>query len=297
MIPLPVGDDGHTMPEGDTVWLAGRRLHDALAGRPLTRSDFRVPQLATVDLSGRTVTEVVSRGKHLLTRVDDDLTLHTHFRMDGSWHLYRPGDRWRGGPEWQVRVLLENAGWQAVGYRLPVVELLPRDREADGGRAPRAGRPRPGLGPRRGGAPAGRRPGPARSARRCSTSATWPGSATSTRPSRSSCTASPRGPRWATCRTCPGWSTGRPGCSRRTRDRSAQVTTGDPRRGRGHWVFERAGRPCLRCGTPVASAEQGRAPYQRISYWCPTCQRGPAPEPAGPVRRGDRPAGRTRYRP
>ncbi len=44
--------------------------------------------------------------------------------MDGSWHLYRPGERWRGGPAWQVRVVLENNEWQAVGYRLPVVELL-----------------------------------------------------------------------------------------------------------------------------------------------------------------------------
>ena len=81
------------MPEGDTVWLAGRRMHDALAARALTRSDFRVPQLATVDLSGRTVLEVVSRGKHLLTRVAGGLTLHTHFRMEGSWHLYRPRAR------------------------------------------------------------------------------------------------------------------------------------------------------------------------------------------------------------
>ena len=81
------------------------------------------------------------------------------------------------------------------------------------------------------------------------------------------------------------------------KETESQVTTGDPRRGRGHWAFERAGRPCLRCGTPIASAEQGRAPYQRISYWCPTCQRGPAPAPAPPVRRADRPAGRTRYRP
>jgi endonuclease-8 len=119
------------MPEGDTVWLAGRRLHDALAGRVLTRTDFRVPQLATADLTGRTVTEVVSRGKHLLFRIDDSLTLHTHFRMDGAWHLYRHGDRWRGGPEWQVRLLLANDAWQAVGYRLPVVELLPRDHEGD----------------------------------------------------------------------------------------------------------------------------------------------------------------------
>lgn len=106
-------------------------MHGALSGEVLTRSDFRVPQLATVDLTGRTVLEVVSRGKHLLTRVEGDLTLRTHFRMDGTWHLDRHGDRWRGGPEWQVRGLLENAGWQAVGYLLPVVELLPRDREDD----------------------------------------------------------------------------------------------------------------------------------------------------------------------
>jgi endonuclease VIII len=107
------------VPEGDTVWLAGRRLHDALAGRLLIASDFRVPQLATADLAGRRVLEVVSRGKHLLTRIQPALTLHTHFRMDGSWHLYRPGDRWRGDPEWQVRVVLTTADWQAVGYRLP----------------------------------------------------------------------------------------------------------------------------------------------------------------------------------
>ena len=119
------------MPEGDTVWLAARRMHDALAGRALTRTDFRVPQLATVDLAGQTVQEVVSRGKHLLTRIGADLTLHTHFKMDGSWHLYRPGERWRGGPGHQVRVLLENSEWQAVGFRLPVVELLKRSEEGD----------------------------------------------------------------------------------------------------------------------------------------------------------------------
>ena len=51
--------------------------------------------------------------------------------MDGTWHLYRAGDRWHGGPEWQVRAVLANADWQAVGYRLPVVELMPRSREDD----------------------------------------------------------------------------------------------------------------------------------------------------------------------
>ena len=118
------------MPEGDTVWLAARRMHDALAGHALTRTDFRVPQLATVDLSGRVVSEVVSRGKHMLTRIGADLTLHTHFRMEGSWHLYRSGERWRGGPSYEVRVVLTTARWNAVGYRLPVLELLPRGDES-----------------------------------------------------------------------------------------------------------------------------------------------------------------------
>jgi len=284
------------MPEGDTVWLAGRRLHDALAGRPLTRSDFRVPQLATVDLSGRTVTEVVSRGKHLLTRIDDDLTLHTHFRMDGSWHLYRHGDRWHGGPEWQVRVLLENADWQAVGYRLPVVELLPRDREADavGHLGPDV------LGPdwdaaeavRRLAADPDREVGEALLDQR---NLAGIGNLYKTESLFLHGTTP-----WTTVGAVPDLPRLVDRAARlleANKETVAQVTTGDPRRGRGHWVFERAGRPCLRCGTPVASAEQGRAPYQRISYWCPACQQGPAPTPAAPVRRADRPTGRTRYRP
>ena len=56
-----------------------------------------------------------------------------------------------------------------------------------------------------------------------------------------------------------------------------QMTTGDPRRGQDHWLYGRAGRPCRRCGTPIAEAEQGPATQERITYWCPTCQPGPAP--------------------
>src|SRR3954453_1912817 len=104
-------------------------MHEALAGKQLVGSDFRVPQLATTSLVGETVLEVVPRGKHLLTRLSSGRTLHTHFRMEGSWHLYSPGSRWRGGPDSDVRVVLANAERVAVGYRLPVVELLPRAEE------------------------------------------------------------------------------------------------------------------------------------------------------------------------
>ncbi len=283
------------MPEGDTVWLAGKRLHEALAGRVLTRSDFRVPQLATADLSGREVLEVVPRGKHLLTRLAGGLTLHTHFRMDGSWHLYRPGDRWTGGPEWQVRAVLENAEWQAVGYRLPVVELLETADEdsAVGHLGPDA------LGP------------------------DWdPAVAVANllaEPEREVGMAlldqrnlaglgnlyrcevlflrglTP----WLPVREVPDLTALVALGSRlmtANRGRWEQSTTGSLRPGEDHWVFERTGRPCRRCGTRIASAEQGAAPYARLTYWCPRCQPGPAPAPVRTPRR-TRPLGRTSYRP
>ena len=118
------------MPEGDTVWLAGRRH---ARGTRRAAADARrtsgCPGTPPTDLTGRTVLEVASRGKHLLTRIDGDLTLHTHFRMDGSWRLFRAGQRWTGGPAHTIRVVLANAEWSAVGYRLPVVELIPTSEE------------------------------------------------------------------------------------------------------------------------------------------------------------------------
>ena len=259
------------MPEGDTVWLAARRMHDALAGDELTRTDFRVPSLATVDLAGQRVVEIVSRGKHMLTRIGTDVTLHTHFRMDGSWHLYRAGERWRGGALHEVRVVLATAAWQAIGYRLPVVELLRRaDEHAAVGH----------LGPDLLAADFD----PDEAVR-----------AVAAEPDR------PLGEALLDQRNVAGignlyksevcflegvspWTrVGRVGDLRRlveraqrlldvNRHRPAQVTTGDARRGREHWVFERSGRPCRRCGTPVRSAEQGAAPCQRLTYWCPRCQ-------------------------
>lgn len=112
------------MPEGDTVLQTATRLHEALAGQVLTRSDLRVPRFATADLSGRTVLDVTARGKHLLTRIEGGLTLHSHLRMDGAWRVYAPDERWRGGPGHQIRAILANEEHIAVGYRLPVLELL-----------------------------------------------------------------------------------------------------------------------------------------------------------------------------
>ena len=116
------------MPEGDAVLRTARRLDRALSGQVLTRTDFRVPQLATVDLSGQLVASTSTRGKHLLTRIGSDWTLHTHLKMEGSWATLRPRQRWPKAAH-LARVVLETQAGQAVGFQLGVVELLPRSQE------------------------------------------------------------------------------------------------------------------------------------------------------------------------
>ncbi len=110
------------------VWQTARRLHEALAGRTLTRSDFRVPRLATASLAGDVVTETAARGKHLLTRTRNGLTVHTHLRMDGNWRVRPAAERVRESH--QIRLLLANEEWQAIGYQLGVVELIRTSEES-----------------------------------------------------------------------------------------------------------------------------------------------------------------------
>jgi endonuclease VIII len=111
------------VPEGDTVFYAAERLRPALEGRVLTKTDFRVPAYATVDLSGRRLGEIATRGKHFLFRVEGGHTIHTHFGMEGEWIVHRPGERWRG-PGHQARLVLENEKVVAVGFRLKVTEVI-----------------------------------------------------------------------------------------------------------------------------------------------------------------------------
>ncbi len=103
------------MREGDVVWWYARRLRSALAGHVLTRSDLRVPRFATADLTGRMVTQVTSRGRHLFIRVDGGVSVHTHLRMDGAWRI-RPAAELIPASH-RIRLVLGNASWTALGYQ------------------------------------------------------------------------------------------------------------------------------------------------------------------------------------
>lgn len=114
------------MPEGDTIHRAARTLHAALAGRLVTRFETVLPQLARVDdeapVEGRTIERVSAAGKNLILDFSGDLHLHTHMRMHGSWHLYRPGEKWRKRRS-DMRVVIETDAWIAVGFNIPIAEF------------------------------------------------------------------------------------------------------------------------------------------------------------------------------
>jgi endonuclease-8 len=292
------------MPEGDTVWRTAQRLDKALSGSLLTTCDIRVPQWAEVDLTGRPVLETVSRGKHLLTRFDQ-VTVHTHLKMEGSWHIYHAGSPWRS-PAFQARVVLATESWQAVGFRLGTVDVVSRDDEHTV-----VGHLGPDL-----------------------LGADWSGPEALRRLERD-----PDRPigealldqrnlagigNLYKCEVCfllgvhPQTPVGQVDVlaplvdkARRllmsNRDRAEQTTTGNTRRGQRLWVYRRPGQPCRRCGTPILenafatsddlvrgvalrgapqatppnrrSARQPSAvdrPSQaRVSFWCPSCQPSP----------------------
>jgi len=247
-----------------------------LVGRTVVRSDFRVPQHATADLSGRVVNAFDSYGKHMLTRFSGGLSLHTHFEMDGAWQVVGPGKVLPRTFDEEIRLVLATDGPTAYALRMPVLELLETADEARviGHLGPDL------LGP------------------------SWDeGEAVPSvvpEPDRPLVEAlldqrnlAGIGNLWAV-ETCflrghspwtPVAQVDLPAAIRLVRrmmqhslEQPGQVTTGDTRRGRTHWVYGRAGRPCRRCGSTVEFRDSvtGQS-YARETWWCPRCQPGPVP--------------------
>ena len=262
------------MPEGDTVWLTARRLDAALRGRTLTVSDFRVPALATVDLRGLSVREVTARGKHLLVRLDDASTVHSHLRMDGSYDITAAG-RWsRRHPEHLVRVLLGNADWLVTGYRIHDLRLLATTAEQevvghlgpdllgddwDEQEAVRRLVAQPDV-------PVGealldqRNLAGIGNLYKCEVlflAGVHPYTAVRDVAGAGSIAAIVRRAQRLMAAN---------------REHPEQSTTGMLARGRQHYVYERSGEPCLRCRTPIVRGVTGPPTRERSSYWCPTCQ-------------------------
>lgn len=122
--PTHCGPKVGIVPEGDTIYRTAVVLRQALVGRQLVA--FDAPRLTGVHPTiGSLIEDVTSRGKHLEVHFDDGLVLHTHMFMTGSWHVYRPGERWRKHPS-KLRAAIEVPDWLAVCFSAPVVETFRR---------------------------------------------------------------------------------------------------------------------------------------------------------------------------
>jgi endonuclease-8 len=258
------------MPEGDTVFRAARALNEVLAGEILEVTDFRVPEFATVDLTGQRVEEVVSVGKHILHHIGE-VTVHSHLKMEGSWHRYQPDTAWRR-PAWQARAILATSGWVTVGFQLGVLEVLPREREdeAIGYLGPDLLGPGwdPDEAARRMMADPDRAIGLVLLDQRvlaglgndyrnelCFLRGVLP-----TRPV-------------GQVRDIPGVIALAHRLIVANRDRVERTTTGDTRPGKMKWVAHRDRKPCRRCGTRILRGQLGDTVLtERDTYFCPRCQ-------------------------
>src|SRR5271165_4224565 len=127
------------MPEGDTIFRTARALGRALTGKPVIVFRSTYPLLTRFNddtpLAGQTVEQVESRGKWLLIHFSGGATLATHMLMSGSWHIYRPGERWQQ-PRINMRIVIENSEYVAVGFRVPVAKMLAPEQLARAARIP-----------------------------------------------------------------------------------------------------------------------------------------------------------------
>jgi endonuclease-8 len=272
------------MPEGDTIFRAASALHRALAGHAVTRFESVFPALTRVDhdrpMAGRTVESVSARGKHILMAFSGDLVLHTHMRMNGSWHLYRPGERWQR-PARDMRVLVATESIVAVGFNVPVAEFL-------SAQSLRRHKDLQALGPdlldsafdrdealRRMEAHAGAAIGDVLLNQRVMSgignvlkceilfvSGVDPFARTGDLPADARGRIVDVGRKLLAATVLGPSATLSPAIGRRT--------TGSLDPGAKLWVYGRGGKPCRTCGTPIQARKTGVD--ARLTYWCPRCQ-------------------------
>ena len=277
------------MPEGDTVFRTAARLDQALAGAPLTTTDLRWPELSTLDFRGVTTTEVVARGKNILQRLANGVTIHSHLRMEGQWRVdatNRLTTRALANP--QIRAVVGTADWTAIGKRLGELHVVTT---ADEGSL--VGH----LGPDVLGADWD----PVEAAQRLHASPTTIGAALLDQRNLAGVGTLYAAEALFLERVNP-WTPAADlgeatlaGVVDRAhtlldvgRRHAIQTTTGSQRWGETAWVHARSGKPCRCCGETLRVAMVGEAPRERTMFYCPRCQGGLAPTDDG---RPQRPLG------
>ena len=271
------------MPEGDTLARIAVALRPYLAGRVVTAARARLPGPQVSRVIGQKIDAVDAAGKNLLIRFDGGLELRTHLGLHGSWHRYRPGETWRRPPS-RAALVLEVPGAVAVCFDAPVVELFERRAEVVHPAISMLGPDL--LDDKYDQAEAIRR------LRDKSREDTAIGEAILDQRAvagvgnvyKSEVLFMEKVDPFAPVKSLDDetldrvLSTAREQLAANARSDApaGRSTTVDLKTGKKLapsrlWVYDRAGRPCHRCGTLIKSDSQG-AELPRVTYWCPSCQ-------------------------
>jgi len=266
------------MPEGDTIFRAARTLNRALQGQVVTKFETQLPQLARIDddspIAGRVVESVNAAGKWMRIYFSGDLILLTHMLMNGSWHIYRPGERWQRSRT-QMRIAIYTEPFVAVAFQVPIAEFHTAATLARHASLRRLGpdvlsedfdetaaverlRSRPdldvGVALLSQSLIAGL--GNVFKSEVCF--------ASRVNPHRKVATLSQ-------VEVAALIADARKFMAANVADAShMRQTTGRLNPAQRLWVYGRGGKPCLVCGTPIESRKQGLD--ARVTFWCPACQ-------------------------
>src|SRR5918994_1886973 len=243
------------MPEGDTIFRAARSMHRVLAGQVVTRFETAYAHLDRVNVDtpivGRIIERCESAGKHHLIVFSGDVILRTHMRMNGSWHLYRHGERWWRGPQ-AMRVRIDTAEWVAVAFQVPVAEFVTSKQLASTDPVAKLG---PDL--------LGREFDRDEAVRRLIVSGH--------QPIAMSLLDQPVLKRMMDIARGLLKDNVIDGSSPRIQTyRSLRMTNPATGHDESLWVYGRAGKPCRKCATPIEMKKMGVE--ARSTYWCPNCQ-------------------------
>lgn len=266
------------MPEGDTIFRAARTLNRALQGQVVSKFDTQLPKLARVDddtpVTGRTIERVDAAGKWMRIFFSGDLILLTHMLMNGSWHIYRPGERWQRSRT-QMRIAIHTEPFVAVAYQVPIAEfhtaatlarhpsvrrlgpdVLSEDFDETAAIARLRSRPNLEVGVALLSQSLIAGLGNVFKSEVCF--------AARVHPSRKVASLSD-------AELAALISKSRKFMAANVAEAShVRQTTGRLNPSERLWVYGRSGEPCLVCGTPIESRKQGLD--ARVTFWCPTCQ-------------------------
>ena len=124
IVPGVAGVGGRPVPEGPEIRRAADRIAKVLVGRSIEQACFAFPELQPFEerLKGSVVDAVDTRGKAMLTRFDNELTLYSHNQLYGRWFTVKRGEL----PETRrsLRVALHTSSHSALLYSASDISVL-----------------------------------------------------------------------------------------------------------------------------------------------------------------------------